>query len=127
MDQPTTTNQTANNLNTAILKVSGTLCTMVETAIIADVPFLGAPVVKQLWETLFNFIASYFIKYSENGVTFAVIDVQTDQEQSNMSDALKNLLAAEKSGDQNAIQNAIAAYAVAQSALVHDDGSATAQ
>ena len=123
MSNPSTTNSTATVVDGVIGSVGGTIVTVVEGMIIADVPALGFPVLKQIWEALFNWIASYFILAAKEGATFFVIDVQVDQEESSMTDALKALIAAEKTGDKDAIQKAIAAYAKAHSALVHDDGS----
>jgi hypothetical protein len=58
--------------------------------------------------------------------TFVVIDLQVSAEQAGISQALQNLMLAEKGGNSSAIQAAIQAYANAQSALVHDDGSSPA-
>lgn len=124
-DQPTTTNTTANNVNTGISVAGNTIVNLVEGMITADVPWLGLPGIKQIWEGLFNWIAGYFIKAAQTGATFTVIDVQVGQEQTAMSKALAALLAAEKIGDPNAIKQAIKDYAAAQSSLIHDDGSAT--
>lgn len=57
--------------------------------------------------------------------TFIVIDTQVATEKKGISAALAALMIAEKSGDQKAIQAALAAYGKAQSALINDDGSAT--
>ena len=126
-DIPTATNTTATDINTIVKVAGGTIVSVAETMIIADVPFLGFPVVKQLWEIVFEWIASYFIKAAENGATFTVIDLQVSSEESGISNALAALVAAEKSGDPNAIKTAIQNYANAQSSLVHSDGSAPAQ
>ena len=127
MTGPATTNQTATEVNSVIKSSGGTIVTVTEGLIVADVPWLGTPIVKQIWEAIFNWIASYFIKAAQTGATFAVIDVQVDSEESNISKALSALVAAEKSGDQNAIQTAIKNYQLAQSAIVNDDGSASPQ
>lgn len=123
---PTTDNKTANLADRIIKSLSNAGVATVETMIIADVPFLGWPVIKPLWEIPFGWVASYFTKAAENGATFAVIDLQVDHEESNLSAALKALIEAEKSGDAEAIKKAIQAYANAQSALVHSDGSSHA-
>ena len=94
--------------------------------ILSDVPWLGFPGLKQIWEALFGWIAGYFIKAAENGAAFVIMDLQIDNEKSRISTALAAIVVAEKSGDKNAIQTAIRNYAAAQSALVHDDGSAPA-
>lgn len=124
---PTTNNTDANAVNAIIGGLGGTIVSVVEDAIITDAPFLGFPLVKPIWEALFSWIASYFIKAAENGATFAVIDHQVGVEESAVSKALLNLILAEKGGDPSAIKSAIQAYADAQSALIHSDGSATPQ
>ena len=95
--------------------------------IIADQPWLGWFWVRPIWEAIFSAIANYFTKAAENGATFLVIDVQISHEQTTLSMAMQNLIMAERSGNPDAIQHALHAYADAHSALVHDDGSATAQ
>lgn len=127
MSDPTTTNKIADIVNRAIRTLGDTSVQTVQNLIIADIPELGLPFVKQLWEIPFGLIASYFIKFAENGGTFVVIDMQTGAEKIGISKALAEIIAAEKSGDKNAIAKAIVDYQKAQSALVHDDGSAPAQ
>lgn len=96
----------------------------VEALIIADQPWLGWPFIAQLWQIPFGWLASYFTDAAKIGVTFGVIDLQVGQEETQLSKALQALITAEKSGDPIAIQKAIKDYADAQSALIHDDGSA---
>lgn len=124
---PTNVNGTATTVNKIISAMDNAGVQVVEAMIIADVPFLGWPGIKQIWEGFFAWIASYFIKAEENGATFAVIDIQVGSEESGISKALAAVIAAEKSGDKDAIAKAIQDYQSAQSALVHNDGSAPAQ
>lgn len=126
-DWPQTTNSTATEVNSIVSALGNAGVQAVEALIIADVPVLGFPGLKQLWELLLGWVAGYFIKAAENGATFAIIDLQIAGEESGMSKALAALVAAEKTGDAAQIQAAIKVYANAQSALVHDDGSAPAQ
>lgn len=122
---PTTENSAAGIANT-VIKVGETgIVAVAESLAITAVPWLGLPVIKQLWEGIFNFIADKFEKAAATGATFLVIDVQVGNEETQMSKELAAVIAAEKSGDANAIKIAIANYANAQSALVHDDGSHT--
>jgi len=120
---PVPVNPVATGVSTAIGTVGGDIVSVTESMIVADSPWLGFPVLKQLWEALFAWIVGYFIKAAQTGATFAIIDVQVSSEESGMSKALAALYAAEKTGEKNAIQTAIQNYANAQSALVHDDGS----
>ncbi len=122
-DQPTTINKTANAVDSAIQSAETGIIGVVETMIIADVPALGFPIIKQLWEALFNWIAGYFTKAAMDGATFLVIDHQVDKEQSALSKALAALTAAQKTGNADEIKKAIQAYADCHSSLVHSDGS----
>ena len=94
---------------------------------IADYPFLGFPIIKQLWEGILALIGGYFSRALQTGATFIVIDHQVNTEESNLTKALAALIAAQKSGDPVAIQKAIKDYANAHSALIHSDGSAHPQ
>jgi hypothetical protein len=124
-ETPKTENGLANAINEGIVLGGGAVVQIAESLIIADVPFLGLPIIRQLWQAVLGFIAGYIEKALETGATFAVIDTQTAIEESNLSTALQNLIAAEKKGDPVELQAAIQAYAQAQSSLVHSDGSAT--
>ena len=126
MSAPTTDNKVAGTVNKIIKAGENAAVDSVEALIVADVPALGFPVLKQLWQALFGWIAAYFVKIAETGVTFVVIDLQVGHEESKMSAALAALVAAEKTGNADEIKKAIAVYAEAQSALVHSDGSSTA-
>lgn len=125
MNAPTTTNQTANTVNDVVSVAGNTIVSVVEAMIIADVPALGFPVIKQIWEAFFSWIAAYFIRAAETGATFGVIDAQVATEVTTLSTALGALILAEKIGDAAQIKAAIQNYANAQSTLTHDDGSAS--
>lgn len=122
---PTTENRTANEVSTLMSSLENAGVVTVENLIIADVPWLGAPVIKQIWQALFAWIAGYFLKAAQDGATFVVIDAQISSEEFYLSEALAKLMMAEKTGDPNAIQIAIKNYADAQSELVHSDGSSS--
>jgi hypothetical protein len=126
MTSPTTTNAPATNTDNTIKTVGDDIIQIVEDAILSDVPALGFPVLKQIWEALFTWISGYFIRAAETGATFIIIDHEVSGEETSLSQALQALIAAEKTGDQNAIKTAIENYAKAQSALINDNGSATA-
>lgn len=125
--EPTTTNGTATAVNTAIAAAFSAGEVDVEALIIADAPWLGLPGLKQILDAIIGYVGGKFSKVFQNAGTFTVIDAQVDHEESNLSQALKNVIQAEKGGDPHAIQEAIQAYAAAQSALVNDDGGAPAQ
>ena len=127
MSTPTQTNSTVNEVNAIIKGIEDVCLPLIENAIIAAVPDLGLPVVKQVTEEIEQIFANFLTKWAEEQADFTVIDLQTDSEQSNLSAALKALIAAEQSGNQSAITTALAAYQTAQSALVNDNGSGALQ
>ena len=120
---PETVNPTAAKVDTVISISASAGETLVEGLIIADVPWLGLPGIKQIWEALFNWIMGYVVKAAQTGATFAVIDAQVSSELSNVSTAMAALIAAEKTGNANAIKIALQNYADYHSNLIHDDGS----
>lgn len=124
---PTTSNSAAGLVNTGIAVTMKAAEVGVEKLIVADFPWAGLPVINQMINGLISYIGGKFSEVLQGIGTFTVIDAQVDGEQATLSQALANLIAAEKSGDQAQIQTAIQAYAAAQSALIHDDGSATPQ
>lgn len=97
-----------------------------EKALETSYPWLAFPVVKQIFEFGFSFVAGKISDALQNEATFQVIDTQVGSEETGISQALANLIAAEKTGNAQAIQAAITAYQQAQSALINDNGSASA-
>lgn len=127
MSNPTTINNTATEADKLLKALESVLVPIAETAIETAVPALGLPVIKQITQAIEQALANKITALLEMGVTFEIIDVQTGEEQSNVSDALKNLIAAEKTNNQAAIALAVQAYQNYCAALVHDDGSADPQ
>lgn len=122
-DTPTTDNKTADTADVIIDDGTAAAVQVVETLIIGDIPLLGLPVVSPLFKMLISWVATYFEKAFESGVTFQIIDRQVGKEESTLGAALKAIAVAQKSGDPNALKIAIQNYANANSAFVHDDGS----
>ncbi len=114
MSTPTTTNKTADTVNSIIKGIENIAVPMIEAALIAKFPLLGAPVVKQITEEVEQVLANYVATYAEQGADFLVIDAQVDSEESKLENAQK-----EGASD--------AAFQAAQSALVNDDGSGQLQ
>jgi hypothetical protein len=128
---PTTTNTTAAGVDSAIsaavTAAEGLVDTAAETALDTAVPFFAVPVVKQVTDFVIEDVVrdlgdDVSISLQQVG-TFVVIDTQVSGEKSGISQALANLMIAEKSGNAQQIQAAIAAYQESQSALQNDDGS----
>lgn len=120
---PTTENATAGRIANILKSLGNSGVQAVEALIIADVPWLGWPGIKQAWEFVLGWVAGYFITAAQNGATFAVIDTQVGGELDALTIALRALIAAQKTGDPIAIKKAIQDYADAHSALIHSDGS----
>lgn len=129
---PTTTNSTATTLNTivddSVKAAEGVAITAEEAALDAAVPFFAAPVIAQITDEVLtlgtDYIGNALSVAIQKTQTVIVIDLQVAGEESGLSQALLNLIDAEKSGNQVAIQAAITAYQEDQSALQNDDGSA---
>ncbi len=118
-------NSDADLANKIIANANSAGAKALEALIIADFPIpFGLPVIKTLFSWGIGFLDGYISQVEQKGITFVIIDGQAAGEETALSKALANLIAAEKSGDPNVIKKAIQAYADCQSALVHDDGSA---
>lgn len=103
--------------------------TAAETALDAAAPVFALPVIKQVTDAFIDEVISVIggkisVAIQQAG-TFLIIDTQVSSEEGGISQALANLMVAEKSGNPAQIQAAIAAYEKAQSALVNDDGATT--
>jgi hypothetical protein len=120
---PTATNTAAGNINTLINGIEGIVVPIIQGAIIAAVPTLGLPVIKQIVDAIEQDIANEATKIVELYADFVVMDSQVDSEETSVSTALAAVIAAEKTGDQNAIQQAIQLYQTSLSSLDHSDGS----
>ena len=129
---PPTTNPTATEINAEIAAAVDQAETIAdqaaETALDSAVPFFALPVIKPVTDLIIEDIIKKLGEQLSIALqtigTFVVIDTQVGSEKIGISQALANLMTAEKSGDQNAIQQAIDAYQKAQSALENSDGSA---
>lgn len=132
MSDPTTTNPTATKINADILTAVNAAEIGVETLIVADIAAMGTvanfftPILKPIINAVISYVGDKFAIVLQNGATFLVIDNQVGNEETALITTRAALIAAEKSGDPNAFKIALQNYANAQSALVHDDGSAPA-
>ena len=121
--EPTTTDSTAPIVSQTVTDIFGAAVTAAETAIIAAQPWLGLPVIKQLWEALFSYIVGKISGALGTAAGFLVIDLQTYTEVTNAASAIQALQAAQTSGDSNAITQARAQADAAAAALLHYNGS----
>jgi hypothetical protein len=121
---PSTTNSSAEVVDSAISDALNAAQSVAETAIIADFPFLGLPVVKTLFEIIFSYIVGKLTNALQTAGTFAVIDTQVASEEKALAVNTAAIRAAEATGDPNAIAQARANEDAAAANLLHDDGSA---
>jgi hypothetical protein len=121
--QPQTVNQTAQTIGEVIAGVDSAIVEVAEDLAIAQYPWLGYPILKQIWQALFGYFSGLFTLAAQTGATFAVIDYQIGDEEDEISKELAAIAAAEKAQDPVALKAAIKAYADANSALLHSDGS----
>ncbi len=122
-DESSPVNPTVTAADQVIEALENLLVPIAEDAIIAAAPDLGIPIVKQITEAIEQALADKLTALAQIGVTFAVIDTQVMIEKFTISQALTNLIEAERSGDTSAIKKAIQDYANANSQLVSASGT----
>lgn len=133
-NDPFPVDKTADTVNTVINDAVKTAESIAETAVEAEIelnaPVFALPVLKQIEEevvhVLIDKVGGEISVNLQHFGTFIVIDAQVSGEKKGISQALADLMVAEKSGGKNAIQAAIVEYQKAQSALVNNDGAAPA-
>ncbi len=97
---------------------------LAKAALVADFPFLGFPIISQLFSAGFNALAKYFYTAIDTVGVFAVIDAQADAKKAAYAVAVAAITLAQTNGDANAQQKAIDDYKAALAKLVHFDGAA---
>lgn len=127
MADPATSNKAASVVND-ILKtiIEGAGKPGIEAALIADFPWLGLPIVKQIFEFVLSKVADLVYKDAANLATKIIIDAQVNLEKSTVIGAFQNLQMAIASGDESAIKMASNDLDKAYGSLIHSDGSAPA-
>jgi hypothetical protein len=127
MGTPTTTNPVATQADAIIKDIENVLVPMVENYLKGIAPPLAVPIISEITDGIEQIIANYLTKLVETGVTFTIIDIQTNDEQGKVSSDIKNILADEQSGNTAQLKIDEEKYAQDQESLVSDDGSATPQ
>lgn len=94
-----------------------------ETYARAQVPFLNTPVISQIFSYAMKWLCGFVYVAMSNQATFTVIDLQTDHEKDQYIKAVDELKAIQKSGDQNAIDEAKRKFREKLAALIKFDGS----
>lgn len=127
MADPTTDNQVAGVINDILKNViEGAGVPVIEATMIADMPWLALPVVRQIFEYLLSKVAGYFYIEAAHAATKIVIDVQVNMEESAVINTFQTLQMAIASGDQDAIKKASDDLDGVYASLGHSDGSAPA-
>lgn len=101
-----TVNTTAQDAVTTIENLGEKGEQMAEAAIIAQAPFMGTPVLKQLWESAFDYLVKLILRPIASLGGRVVIDVQEYIALKSSAAAQAALDSAKKNGDSNAIQKA---------------------
>jgi hypothetical protein len=126
-DTPTTVNKpaqsVANMINFAIYDVA---VNVAEAAAISQVPFLGLPVIKQVFHFVLSKMAGLIYVPLATGSIFTVIKIQTDSQKKEYAEAEGKLRLANLSGDPEAIRKATDEFKKSFRRLVHYDGDAHA-
>lgn len=123
---PTTGNAAVNSVDSAISSAIQNIADpAIESAMLTDFPWLGFPVIKQVFEYLLSFASNYFAKYTGMVAAKMIIDIQTNEESSVVGIAIGNLQSAIASGIATDIATASSAFDKAMASLVGWDGSAT--
>lgn len=123
---PTTVNQAATSVDEIIQSsVYNAVLPIAEAAIIAEVPFLGDPIINQAFDLLMQYVAGKLYTALANYATITIIDIQTGGEETALLKAEGALRAAHLTGDINAISTATKNYEAAVASLIHFDGSAS--
>lgn len=121
---PTTVNEEAGKANEIIARANSIAVQLVISIATASEPWLGWPIIRTVFKYTLGWLDDYLSKAEQAGASFAIIDHQIADEKNGIAKAIAEVLAAQKSGDKNALKKAIQDYADAQSALVHYDGDA---
>lgn len=94
-----------------------------EAAIIAAAPFMGTPVLKQIWEAIFDWIFQLFLRPIARFGGMVVITAEEYLALRGAVQAQSTLDAAKKTGDSNAISKASSAVDQAVASVVQYVGA----
>jgi hypothetical protein len=121
---PTTTNTATHTVDQIIqAAIFDVALNALQTYLYAQLPWLGFPIIKQVFGAFLNWVAGYIYTYLTQVANFTVIDLQTDQEKASYDAAVTQLKSAQSSGDPNALQKAKDQFKSTLGNLIHFDGS----
>lgn len=104
--------------------IFGIVVDAADTLACADLPFLALPVIHPLFRLGLSWLGGFVYRAMATAGTFAVLDLQTDQERSAYDHAVSELSNAQVDGDPKEIAAATDEFRKRLQALVHFDGSA---
>lgn len=122
-DTPTTINKPAETVNAVLKVVVDTGINAARVAAISAEPWLGLPVISQLFSFFLGKLESYLYKTMADYATFTVIDLQTGSELQDFNNAAATLKLAQSQGDLSAITKARNDFKASLGKLVRWDGS----
>lgn len=122
---PQTTDQLAALINIILNGLTtGVAAPAIETTAEAEAPVLAAPVIKQIFEDVINYLAGKLSIAEQTGALEIVFSVQEDSRLYALGKALLALQAAQKQGDPNAISSATNAAVNQWGSIIHWPGLA---
>lgn len=125
MSEPTTTNTLPTVVN-EILKIAimDVGVNLAKAAATAEVPFLGWPVISQIFGFFLNKVAGYFYQSMAQFATFQIIDEQTRLQRQAYDDSIAAVKAAVELNDQAKIDESTKAFKEKLANLIHWNGEA---
>lgn len=124
IDVPQTTNPTVQVIDSIIHSaIMDAALQATEKALEAQFPFLELPILHQVFDFAMKELFSQIDGIAEKVAAFSVIDAQTSAEAKAYQASVAELQAAIQKGDQNAIDQAQAAFEQAFGSAIHNDGS----
>jgi hypothetical protein len=121
----TPTDTTAEEAYDAVDTALGGALTLAENLLITDQPWLGLPVIKQIWESILGFYFGYVQKALGTQAGIFVINDQISVEENNFNLAKAMLSQAQAGGNTDAISKARANMDSAAMALANYNGNVT--
>jgi hypothetical protein len=118
-----TTDTAATDANKVVVAALKAAETPIEAAIIVAEPLMGTPVLKQIWEGLFDWLISTLSSALGMLTGYVLVDAQRLADLNTAAAALVVLQAAQKSGDPNAIAKANQDMDSAVAPILHYVGS----
>lgn len=109
---------TANTVARGIVSIG---VSAAKTAIIAEVPFLGLPVINTIFNAAINYVAGFIADALATSAVFTVIDVQTGAELGAFQGATTDLQNSIQKGDPDEIEKSRAAFKASLGRLIHFD------